>query len=142
MDRLRILITGKNVNKLIEKSRGKINYKGDIIPEQVQQVFSDYDAFIFLTKGENFGHAIYESLSAGRPVITSYFTPWNELEEKKAGWNVDISDSRAIDKTLQKIQDMSKVDHQLFCEGAYKLAKGYYETNDFKKEYTELFKVS
>ncbi|GAB1397102.1 hypothetical protein MASR1M65_18810 [Saprospiraceae bacterium] len=57
-------------------------YKGEVLPADVQQTLAAYNAMILLTKGENFGHAIYESLSVGTPVITSHFTPWNDLQMK------------------------------------------------------------
>ncbi len=119
--------------------QGKVNYIGDVLPEKVQETFSNYDASILLTKGENFGHALYESLSAGRPLITSYFTPWNKLAEKKGGWNVDIENEKSIADLLQQLCAMSCDEHQLYCEGAYKLAKDYYNDTDFKEAYRELF---
>lgn len=64
--------------KLVENLPDNITfeYKGEIRPEKVTKVFSLNDVFIFPTHGENFGHVIYESLSAGTPVILSDQTPW------------------------------------------------------------------
>ncbi len=123
----------------IEKNPGKINYKGEVLPEKVQEIFSKYDASILLTKGENFGHALYESLSAGRPVITSYFTPWNDLEEKKAGWNLDISNN---DDCMHKVELIASMDNDAFnvyCNGAYEMAKLYYAEAADLSGYYKLF---
>ena len=46
---------------------------------EVIGLFSKYDLFAFPTLGENFGHVIYESLSAGTPVLVSEFTPWQTI---------------------------------------------------------------
>jgi glycosyltransferase involved in cell wall biosynthesis len=121
----------------IKMNPGKINYRGDVKPEVVQQVFSKYDASILLTKGENFGHALYESLSAGRPVITSHFTPWNQLNEKRAGWNADIADDSSIEQLLEKLAGMKAGNFKEYCTGAHALAKQYYlngfDVNIYKK---------
>jgi glycosyltransferase involved in cell wall biosynthesis len=53
-----------------------VNIHGPIMHSQIQEIFSKYDLFLFPTKGENFGHVIFESLSAGTPVIVSDKTPW------------------------------------------------------------------
>lgn len=54
----------------------RMQYLGDVPPEQVGGVFSQHELFVFPTRGENFGHVILESLSAGTPVIVSENTPW------------------------------------------------------------------
>ena len=49
---------------------------GNVPQKQVRKVFSEHDVFVFPTRGENFGHVIFESLSAGTPVLVSDQTPW------------------------------------------------------------------
>ena len=50
---------------------------GDHVPHSlVRDLFSEYDLFAFPTRGENFGHVIFEALSAGTPVLLSDQTPW------------------------------------------------------------------
>jgi glycosyltransferase involved in cell wall biosynthesis len=115
-----------------------VTYRGDVKPSQVQQTLSEYDALALLTKGENFGHAIYESLSAGSPVITSNYTPWQNLEAQSAGWNVDL-DVQAIRQLFENIKLANQQQHQLFCEGAYQLATTYYNNMDIDKRYSAVF---
>ena len=110
----------------IRYSRATVRYKGDVRPEQVQEIFQQYDASVFFTRGENFGHALYESLSSARPVITSFFTPWNNLEEKNAGFNIDILNDSNIIYTINRIVDMNRDVFKEYCDGAYKLATEYY----------------
>jgi glycosyltransferase involved in cell wall biosynthesis len=64
--------------KLIAKlpSHIKVNIGEEIFPSKVQEVFSQYNLFAFPTRGENFGHVILESLSAGTPVLLSDKTLW------------------------------------------------------------------
>jgi glycosyltransferase involved in cell wall biosynthesis len=70
-----------------------VNYRGALLPEKVQETFAGYDGFIFPTFGENFGHVIPESLSAGCPVMCSMQTPWTAVLQ--AGGGVALSDMRA-----------------------------------------------
>lgn len=125
----------------IETGSRNIKYMGDLRPEKVQDTFSKYDASVLLTKGENFGHALYESLSVGRPVITSYFTPWNGLEQKKAGWNLDIADNTSCLKMLESIADNDNHSFNDFCTGAYTLANQYYADASDLTDYYKLFSV-
>lgn len=55
-----------------------VQYLGEVTPEHVSQAFSKHDVFIFPTRGENFGHVIFEALSTGTPVIVSDQTPWRQ----------------------------------------------------------------
>ncbi|WP_433532408.1 glycosyltransferase [Micromonospora sp. CA-263727] len=59
--------------------RAAITYRGELRPEQVRETFSRYDAFVLPTRGENFGNAIAESLSAYCPVVCSDRTPWTAV---------------------------------------------------------------
>ncbi|MCZ2223419.1 MAG: glycosyltransferase [Chitinophagales bacterium] len=115
------------------------NYRGEVLPNNVQATFSQYDAMILLTKGENFGHAIYESLSVGTPVIISHFTPWNNLQEKNAGWNVDIYNEQEICTLLNNVSKLNQSDWQNYCNGAWQMAKDYYNSSDYTTNYTNLF---
>ena len=54
----------------------KLNIRGEINSDNVQNIFLKYDLFVFPTKGENFGHVILESLTASTPVLLSNLTLW------------------------------------------------------------------
>ncbi len=110
----------------MKEATSRARYMGDVKPETVQQVFSKYDASVLLTHGENFGHAIYESFSAGRPVITSNFTPWKNLLSSWAGWNVDLSDDKHIAALFNELAAMQPEHFNQFCNGSYAIACDYY----------------
>ena len=63
----------------------RVTYHGELAPERVRTVFSNYDAFVFPTLGENFGHVIAESLGASCPIICSNETPWTEFLQAGGG---------------------------------------------------------
>jgi len=120
-------------------SQISLSYKGDVLPSAVQPVLQQYHALVTLTRGENFGHALYESFSVGRPVITSFFTPWIELQSKQAGWNVDIKDEKAIAATIENIAAMDDAAFQSLYKGAHEVASTYYNNGDFSNSYRKLF---
>jgi glycosyltransferase involved in cell wall biosynthesis len=68
----------------------KVEYRGLVNHEMVHEVFSMYDAFLFPTLSENYGHVIAESLIVGTPVIISDQTPWNDVNEFGAGWAISL----------------------------------------------------
>lgn len=83
-----------------------VNYCGSIRPENVKEKFSRYDLFLFPTRGENYGHVIAESISAGTPVLLSDRTPWRDLEQQGTGWVLPL-DSQAI--FSQKIDALAEL---------------------------------
>ncbi|OWY14209.1 hypothetical protein B6V73_16565 [Thioclava sp. JM3] len=77
----------------------QVTAHGPIAPDQVSATFARYDLFAFPTHGENFGHAIFEALRAGTPVLISDQTSWTPDETKavtvvpledEAGWRAEI----------------------------------------------------
>jgi glycosyltransferase involved in cell wall biosynthesis len=85
----------------------RVTYHGELAPEEVREVFSRYDAFVFPTLGENFGHVIVESLSASCPVICSDETPWTDLLEAGGGMVVRDLTPAGLAAYLQRLALMS-----------------------------------
>jgi len=56
----------------------RASYGGEVTPDGVFGSFAKHDLFVFPSRGENFGHVVLESLSAGTPVLVSDRTPWRE----------------------------------------------------------------
>lgn len=97
-------------------------YLGPVEASKVQKVFSEYDLFFFPTKGENFGHVILESLSAGCPVLLSDQTPWQDLEEHNAGWVVPLSKPEEFRKIIETLAQYSQEELSKFFTGAARYA--------------------
>jgi glycosyltransferase involved in cell wall biosynthesis len=72
-----------------------VTYRGSVPPERVRETFGRYDAFLFPTHGENFGHVIAESLSASCPVVCTDRTPWTAV--LRAGGGTVIPGATAED---------------------------------------------
>ena len=118
-----------------------VNYYNEIEPALVPSVIEKAQAFILPSKSENFGHAIFESFSSAKPVITSNYTPWNNLEQLKAGWNVDISTTDELKKAIEQLADMEQPAYNEYCGGAFELAKNYMATSNFMQAYQQLFSL-
>lgn len=117
----------------------QVNYKGSIEPIFVQDTLQKYHALILPSKGENFGHAIYEALSVGRPIIISNFTPWNELNERKIGWNVETEEMMILN-AINELNLLTEIEYELYCQNSLLCAKEYYKKSIDLDSYYSLFK--
>ncbi len=116
-----------------------VKYMGDVKPALVQGVFSNYHALFLPTNGENFGHAIYECLSVGRPVIISDTTPWRDLEKQHAGFDIAVNNRRNYKEAITSLYNMDHSRYEKLCECAYNLASEYWNNNDFESAYMKMF---
>jgi glycosyltransferase involved in cell wall biosynthesis len=116
-----------------------IEYKGEVMPNKVQHLFAEYHAMLFPTKGENFGHAIYECLSVGRPVIVSTETPWKELEKKCGGYDISLNNEDQFKKAIQTFLQMDQTEFEIRINGAHAIAIDYWRSNDVSSAYLQLF---
>lgn len=80
-----------------------VRYRGTLRPEKVRPTFATYDAFVFPTLGENFGHVIAESLSSSCPVILSDQTPWTPVLRSGGGWVLDDLTPDALARTITEL---------------------------------------
>jgi len=85
----------------------QVKYRGELAPADVRRTFGAYDAFIFPTLGENFGHVIVESLSASCPVVCSDRTPWTSVLEGGGGAIVRNLTPADVAKELERIAAMT-----------------------------------
>jgi glycosyltransferase involved in cell wall biosynthesis len=117
----------------------KVAYHGDLVPTQVENTLSAYEVFILPSKSENFGHAIVEALSAGKPVITSHYTPFNDLQEKKAGKNVAVENVEDITAAIDFFAAMEPDEFEVWNNGASAYAGLRMNMELLKGEYDAMF---
>lgn len=113
----------------------KVEYKGMIGHDQVHEVFSHYDAFLFPTLSENYGHVIAESLIVGTPVIISDQTPWLGLENVGAGWDINLNLNQKFIASIQKIIDMGKDEHSRLTESVKEYASCKMNIREYEVKY-------
>ncbi len=68
----------------------QVSYLGPLAPEAVKKTIARYDLFFLPSLGENYCHAIAESLSVGTPTLISDRTPWRKLESLGLGWDISL----------------------------------------------------
>jgi glycosyltransferase involved in cell wall biosynthesis len=118
----------------------KCEYHGAVKSERSQEIFSQYHALVLPSKGENFGHAIYECLSVGRPVIIGKNTPWKDVEQDEAGWLVEL-DSQDVAEAVIKLGKLNQIEFDSFSISALNTAQIYFEQSDFESDYKKLFNL-
>jgi glycosyltransferase involved in cell wall biosynthesis len=82
VDSLRNLIKSKNLQrvKIISPKYG----------EEKNKIYQQADLYVLPSFSENFGMTVAEALANNTPVITTNKTPWLNLNEKQAGWCIDV----------------------------------------------------
>jgi glycosyltransferase involved in cell wall biosynthesis len=83
----------------------KVYYHGALDSTRVMEVIGEHHFLFMPSCGENFGHTILESLSAGCPVIISDKTPWRNLEKVGSGeWAVNNEQFKVNNPTANSQQ--------------------------------------
>ena len=116
-----------------------VEYMGTIPHSDVIGVLSNNHFFILPTKGENFGHAIFESFAAGRPVIIGDQTPWKELEKHGLGWDISLENPEKWERSLNEAVSMGQQEFSAKCQNASEYAQCFMESSRLKYKYNTLF---
>jgi len=84
------------------KSSSVMKYRGEVLPQNVLSVLSQYDCLLFPSHSENFGHVISEGMRAGLYIATSTNTPWDILDEDNnlAGFRSKPNDAETFTSKL------------------------------------------
>lgn len=112
---------------------------GAVKNELIDNYIRQSHLFVLLSEGENFGHAIFETFLAGRPVLISNQTPWLELEIKKIGWDLDISNRDAIRAVLEQAATWDQETFQTWSTAAWTYAHDYLANKKYKEAYYRIF---
>lgn len=116
-----------------------VKYCGLISHEKIHETFSKYDAFLFPTFSENYGHVIAEALFAGTTVITSDQTPWTDINEGKAGWANSIEDKKRFLEAIQSVINQNDDDNKEQIDAIHKYLDSKVKLNDIRQEYKKAF---
>lgn len=112
-----------------------VKYKGLVNHDQVHETFRKYDAFVFPTFSENFGHVIAEALMVGCPVIISDQTPWSDVANISGGWSIKLDNSDRYINAIQEIIDADVNEEKMYKENILK----YIEKKMNLEELTEKY---
>jgi glycosyltransferase involved in cell wall biosynthesis len=111
-----------------------------VLPDQIIDYLQQAHLAILPSKSENFGHSIYEALSVGKPVITSFGTPWLNLKQSHAGLNVD-PETIDLQNAISFFADMDHEEYGKWCTGASEYAGKAIDRGKLEQEYVRMFNV-
>lgn len=128
----------KKCTSLIEKSPSNVtvNYKGIITPQQIPETLKSYHALLFPSTGENFGHAIIESLLNAKPVIISDQTPW---KQNKSTFVHSLDSMDQFVNSVNHMAGMSNNEYQVLAENALQFGNECSASKEVIKSYLHIF---
>ncbi len=119
-----------------------VTYGGVPPHEEVDGILGKSHFFALPTLAESFGHSIYEALCAGRPVIISDQTPWRDLTDGLAGWDLPLGDREAWVRALQGCVDMDAAAYAAMSRGAHEKAQLWYGAEDHRAAHADVFRMA
>jgi glycosyltransferase involved in cell wall biosynthesis len=115
-----------------------VRLHGPVPPSEVRGAIDSGHFTVLPTLGENFGHAVWESLAAGRPILMSDTTPWTKLEESKAGWALPLDDIGAWQNAIRNCVDMTSETWLAMCASSRRYATDWHSTQDFRASHRRM----
>ena len=116
-----------------------INFLGEVPYEEVGHIIQGIHIFALPTQGENFGHAIFDALSKGKPVLVSDQTPWRNLQEQQAGWDLALKEPGLFSNALQDAVNWNQQTYEQWSVGAHKVAKNFVNQSNLSEQYKKIF---
>jgi glycosyltransferase involved in cell wall biosynthesis len=116
-----------------------IQYLGEIPNDRIAGLIKEHHIFALPTQGENFGHAIFESLSSKRPVLISDQTPWRRLSAAKAGWEVPLQQPAEFQQAILQAVAWNQAEFDEWAEGAFRFACAHRDNSGAIDRYRQLF---
>lgn len=118
-----------------------VTYHGEVIYENVAHTFSEQDLFVFPTRGENFGHVIYEALSVGTSVIVSDQTPW-QADSDGALQVLALEQPEAWTAAINKWAAFDDQAYATMRAATYNYAANYAATSGAVEKNRNLFRIA
>ena len=117
----------------------RVEFKGPIPYTDVYRTMQAYHIFVLPTLGENYGHVIYEALSAGDPTLISDQTPWRGLEKEKAGWDLPLKEKDKFKKAIRQAVAWNQEEYNEWSKNAIQLARNSFDIPRLHEKYRKLF---
>ena len=116
-----------------------VNYLGAKSNSELTRLLQQSHLFVLPTTGENFGHSIFESFLAGRPVLISDQTPWLNLTHANVGWDLPLDAPAAFINAIEKGSAWNQQEFDVFAKAAWQYAHNFINNPSLIKPYHQLF---
>ena len=120
----------------------KVIYMGPVLPMEVEKVLEWAHVKILPSKSENYGHSMVEALSAGKPLISSHFIPWIDLNINNAGFNVDPDNIDELANAIEFYANSDSSQYATLSSNASNYIAKKVNVDQIKTSYIELFSSS
>ena len=117
----------------------KWEYKGLADSDAVPKIWAEYDAFLFPTRGENYGHVIAEAMSGGCVPIISDQTPWMDLNENKCGYVLPLEDVKGFTRAINDLSAMKPGEFKAMSDNAVRYILKHNEESIGNSGYKKIF---
>lgn len=117
----------------------KTTYLGAKQNNELLSLLQQNHLFVLPTTGENFGHAIFESFLAGRPVLISNQTPWLNLQKDNVGWDLPLANPDLFKEVIEKIANANQEEFNMYAKSAWQYANNFISNPALKQQYYKLF---
>jgi glycosyltransferase involved in cell wall biosynthesis len=117
----------------------QVEYKGEKPNHELPEIIAGHHIFALPTRGENFGHAIFEALTLGKIVLISDQTPWKELQRAKAGWDLPLNRPELFLQAIEQAAGFDQEEYNAWRSGALRYVREYIDGLNIKEEYLKLF---
>jgi glycosyltransferase involved in cell wall biosynthesis len=112
---------------------------GELANNDVAETMAKQDLLLLPSRSENFGHAIFEALGAGTPVVIGDRTPWRGLEAAKAGFDIALPNPAAIAAAIDSLATMPPDEYAGWRAGARAMAERFVATSTARADMARLF---
>jgi len=113
--------------------------EGELTNDAVPAAMAAHDLMFMPSRSENFGHAIFEALCAGTPVLIGDRTPWQDLEAGKAGFDVPLPNPAALAAAIDRLAAMNSADYAEWRAGARVTAERFVSGSTARVDMARLF---
>ena len=120
----------------------RVGWHPQVPHHKIIETFSQYDLFLFPSRGENFGHVVFESLAAGTPVLASDRTPWRDLDTRHAGWVRSLDDKAAFVDVIERVAAMSADDRAAMSLAAWRYSMDIAASAEVRMKNRALFETA
>lgn len=117
----------------------QVTFHGTVAHDRVGHLMQGADAFVLPTQGENFGHAIFEALTAGCPVVLTPTTPWTEAVRSGAGRLVQPGDAVGLGRVLCELTTLGPEQFATMSVRGVEAAAAYRDAADAEAGWSRLF---